>query len=213
MIHLNQSAQLIKAFNKPSVKDYFLYQMNHIIEDGDMASYISNLAKKETFTLSDLDKATLSLTINVPDFGSKKDKTAFASFLASNIERIESKNVKCEITSNYIVPRKIEIIFNHLAPRIGQHEAMKSCSGITYDSENNEFRWEDAKLKGFEFKIKLQQNLHSFDSKQIQSQKERMHVELKRNITYHLNNALAEIGNDISIPINHKSFSQPTFTA
>jgi hypothetical protein len=189
MIFLNQIEKLKDAFEKISRKDYFLDAICEFDKGDGIGKNIFEYRSEDTFLIKGKDKVSLSVSVDLSKITDIKKRAVLATFLAHSLDNIKSKNVSAEITSNYSVPRRIENIFNHIKPKYGQARAMKECVGVDFEGERP-FSWGDAKLKGFTLNVELTQNLHSFDSKQIDRQKSQMLRDLHKNICYHLEQSL-----------------------
>jgi len=194
MIYIEQSQKLNSALENLANKETIKKTLEKTVENS-RESYgkgiIEELGEVDT-TISGTDKIRVSLSIDLSEIPQLKDRTVLACLASKSMTNCASKSITSDITSKYIAPRKIESAFRQLRPRVGQTDAMKECTKI--DVDGKPFSWRDAKLSGFSLAISTTKELHSFDSKQISKQKDLLTAQLKKNLAFHIDNTLEDMG-------------------
>ncbi len=191
MIYIEQSEKLLKAFEKlmrSSHRDLLRRQVESKFGDG---NEMVDKYGKEKFAILDQDKIKVELSMDFSCLRTIKEQTVLASIISKAMSDCRTKSVKANIQSCYVAPSKIENIYKHLKLKTNQDSAMQACTDVEIDGKK--FTWRDAELKGFELSISMTRELNGFDLKKIESQKNKLFSQLKKNLGYNLDNALRNL--------------------
>lgn len=185
MITLNQTEKLFQAFSSLSEKKDFKDTLIRVAGGSNLGNVITSLPSERLFLNDDDFKIRLETNTLLSSLGEKKDRVILASFLAKAIQNINTRSVTAKIESVYQVPTKIQRAFNYLEKTVGQDKAMRICQNMDI-GEGKTFKWSEAKLLDFSFRVSYSQDALNFNPSQVIKQKEKMIKDLKLNIAYHV---------------------------